>query len=133
MKKYESIHALYAYEKNIPPKAIQTYFEQRINGNSNKFVPVTGDDGLDAEHQGFGLYRLGCYVEAEKALMYAANLKFPAPALYERLAILYKKQKRYQDEINILEYGLAVLKENKIRGTAIPKLKERLIKAKARK
>lgn len=51
-----------------------------------------------------------------------------APGWYERLAILYRKQKRYDDEVEILERYEA---QPKAPGALPKKLAERLIKARA--
>jgi hypothetical protein len=52
-----------------------------------------------------------------------------APWYYEQLAIVYRKQNRYQDEIGILE---RYAKQPKAPGAGPQKLAERLAKAKAR-
>jgi len=52
-----------------------------------------------------------------------------APAYYERLAILYAKQKRYADELAILE---RYAEQPKAPGVGPKKLKARLAKARAR-
>lgn len=52
-----------------------------------------------------------------------------APWYYERLAIIYRKQKRYSEEVIILE---RYEKQKKAGGVKPGKLKERLAKAKER-
>ncbi len=69
-------------------------------------------------YDAFSLYTIGNelyhqqeYEEAEKYLLASVNKNNDAPALYNRLAILYRKQKRYQDEIDILERGKSILRD----------------------
>ncbi|WP_243384123.1 tetratricopeptide repeat protein [Geothrix alkalitolerans] len=50
-----------------------------------------------------------------------------APWYYEQLAIIYRKEKRYEDEISILERYMA---QPKALGVGPAKLKERLVAAK---
>ena len=50
-----------------------------------------------------------------------------APGYYEQLAILYRKEKRYRDEVPILE---RFAKQRKAPGALPPKLEARLAKAK---
>ncbi len=96
----------------------------------HKFIPKSNDDGFEASYQGYELYKQGNYIEAEKALLYAVEKSVDAPAVYERLAILYRKQKRYTDEVAILQHGLAIMKKKRTRGAKIPVLERRLNKAK---
>ena len=50
-----------------------------------------------------------------------------APGYYEQLAILYRKEKRYREEVSILE---RFIKQRKAPGALPPKLVVRLAKAK---
>jgi hypothetical protein len=68
---------------------------------------------------------LAC-VEAEEA-GHRVNAKLPpAPAYYEQAAIIFRKQKRYADEVEIIERYLELAKKR-----AHQKMKDRLPKAKA--
>ena len=51
-----------------------------------------------------------------------------APWYYEQLAILYRKDKRFADEVSILE---RYAKQRKAPGSLPPKLADRLVKARA--
>lgn len=52
---------------------------------------------------GESLYRNKQLEDAEKYLLASIDKGNDAPAVFERLAIMYRKQKRYQDEIDICE------------------------------
>ncbi|MBO0451370.1 MULTISPECIES: TerB N-terminal domain-containing protein [Enterococcus] len=79
-------------------------------------------DGFDEEMRGIELYKEGNLKDAEEWLLRSVKANFDAPALYEKLGILYRKQKRFSDEVEILKIGI------KNAGN-IPKLTERLAKA----
>lgn len=63
-------------------------------------------DGFEEEIKGIELYKQGKYKESEELLLRSVKGNFDAPALYERLGILYRKQKRYSDEVEILKIGI---------------------------
>lgn len=63
-------------------------------------------DGFEEEIKGIELYKQGKYKESEEFLLRSVKGEFNAPALYERLGILYRKQKRYDDEVEILKIGI---------------------------
>lgn len=63
-------------------------------------------DGFDEEIRGIELYKQGKFRESEELLLRAVKGNFDAPALYERFGILYRKQKRFTDEIEILKIGI---------------------------
>lgn len=63
-------------------------------------------DGFNEEIKGINFYKQGKYKEAEDWLLRSVKGNFDAPALYERLGILYRKQKRYKDEVEILKIGI---------------------------
>ena len=63
-------------------------------------------DGFEEEIKGIELYKQGKYKESEEFLLRSVKGEFNAPALYERLGILYRKQKRYNDEVEILKIGI---------------------------
>jgi tetratricopeptide (TPR) repeat protein len=88
------------------------------------------DDGYKSQMIGFKLYKQGNVEKAEAYLLDAVKKEFNAPALYDKLAILYRKQKRYKDEVQILELGIKIMDKYKTQGAKVPKLKERLSKAK---
>jgi tetratricopeptide (TPR) repeat protein len=88
------------------------------------------DDGYKSQMIGFELYKQGNVEEAEAYLLDAVKKEFNAPALYDKLAILYRKQKRYKEEVQILELGINIMDKYKTQGAKVPKLKERLNKAK---
>lgn len=79
-------------------------------------------DGFDEEMRGIELYKEGNLKDAEKWLLRSVKANFNAPALYEKLGILYRKQKRFSDKVEILKIGI------KNAGN-IPKLTDRLAKA----
>lgn len=79
-------------------------------------------DGFDEEIKGINYYKQGNYKDAEEWLLRSVKGNFDAPALYERLGILYRKQKRYNDEVEILKIGIKNVGFNS-------KLNERLAKA----
>lgn len=63
-------------------------------------------DGFEEEIKGIELYKQGKYKESEEFLLRSVKGEFNAPELYERLGILYRKQKRYDDEVEILKIGI---------------------------
>lgn len=79
-------------------------------------------DGFDEEIKGINYYKQGKYKEAEDWLLRSVKGNFDAPALYEKLGILYRKQKRFNDEVEILKIGIRNVGFN-------PQLNERLAKA----
>lgn len=79
-------------------------------------------DGLDEEITGNNYYKQGKYEEAEEWLLRSVKGEFDNPRLYERLGILYRKQRRYKDEVDILKIGIRNVKFNS-------KLNERLANA----
>ncbi|WP_159457871.1 MULTISPECIES: TerB N-terminal domain-containing protein [unclassified Listeria] len=79
-------------------------------------------DGFDEEIKGINYYKQGNYKDAEEWLLRSVKGNFDVPALYERLGILYRKQKRYNDEVEILKIGIKNVGFNS-------KLNERLARA----
>ncbi|HBM4045834.1 TPA: tetratricopeptide repeat protein, partial [Listeria innocua] len=79
-------------------------------------------DGLDEEITGNNYYKQGKYEEAEEWLLRSVKGESDNPRLYERLGILYRKQRRYKDEVDILKIGIRNVKFNS-------KLNERLANA----
>lgn len=71
----------------------------------------------------------------EAIALYEANVRagFDGNCPYDRLAVIYRKQKRYDDEIRVLQRGIGVLEALPgTRGDEQPKLlrfRERLAKA----
>ncbi|MBX8938852.1 TerB N-terminal domain-containing protein [Enterococcus gilvus] len=80
------------------------------------------NDGFDEEIKGIELYKQENFKEAEEWLLRSVKGDFDAPGLYERLGILYRKQKRFSDEVEILKIGIKNVENN-------TKLNERLAKA----
>lgn len=79
-------------------------------------------NGFDEELKGIELYKKGELKEAEEWLLRSVKGNFDAPGLYERLGILYRKQKRFSDEVEILKIGIKNVGNS-------PKLTERLARA----
>jgi len=80
------------------------------------------NDGFDEDIKGIELYKQENFKEAEEWLLRSVKGDFDAPGLYERLGILYRKQKRFSDEVEILKIGIKNVGNN-------TKLNERLAKA----
>lgn len=77
-------------------------------------------DGIEAEKNG----------DVEAAVkLYESNVAEQAdtPHSYKRLAIIYRKQKRYDDEISVLKKAISVFSRTR---TDTSQFKERLEKAK---
>ena len=92
------------------------------------------DVWLDRNLQGIELEKCGQEQSAIRLyeLNVADNCEGSHP--YDRLAILYRKQKRYDEEIRVLEHAIYVFENlvNPLRGDRLPKLeryKKRLLKA----
>ncbi|EUJ22710.1 hypothetical protein PGRAN_12199 [Listeria grandensis FSL F6-0971] len=79
-------------------------------------------DGFEEEMKGFEYYKQRDYEAAEEWLLRSVKGNFDAPALYEKLGVLYRKQKRFSDEVEILKIGIKNVIFN-------PRLNERLAKA----
>ncbi|MGH1648920.1 TerB N-terminal domain-containing protein [Enterococcus gilvus] len=79
-------------------------------------------NGFDEETKGIESYKKGELKEAEEWLLRSVKGNFDAPGLYERLGILYRKQKRFSDEVEILKIGIKNVGNS-------PKLTERLARA----
>ncbi|MBW8350732.1 tetratricopeptide repeat protein [Bacillus sp. IITD106] len=79
---------------------------------NKEYKDINYYDAFELYKIGEELYKQGQYSESEKYLKASVKKNNEAPALYRRLAILYRKQKRYQDEINILEYGKKILQQS---------------------
>lgn len=90
-------------------------------------------DGFEEEIKGIAFYKDGKLKEAEEWLLRSVKGNFDAPALYERLGILYRKQKRFSDEVEILKIGIQNVGNNHKLTTRLSKAIELNEKSKIKK
>lgn len=79
---------------------------------NKKLKNIDAYDAFELYKIGEELYKQEQYDESEKYLLASVKKNNDAPALYRRLAILYRKQKRYQDEIDILKLCKKTLQQS---------------------
>jgi len=118
-------------KKKSEPKS-----KTKITNQENIKIP---NDPVERNLQGKELEKAG---EIEKAIeFYEKNIeeKFEGNHPYDRLAIIYRKRKEYQEEIRVLNQAISVFEKEKIKskrqdvGLKLMKFKERLDKVKALK
>lgn len=84
-------------------------YEQVVNPPMLTFKEPEHYEAFPLYEIGMRLYKNKQLEDAEKYLLASIDKGNNAPAVFERLAIIYRKQKRYQDEINISEFGKKVV------------------------
>lgn len=83
--------------------------------------------GFKEEMEGINCKKSGNYKDALVHFYKAINYKFDAPALYENTAIILRKYKLYEEELEVLQYGLNIAKKN---GLVVPMIEDRIQKVK---
>ncbi|HZW67819.1 MAG TPA: exonuclease domain-containing protein, partial [Pseudogracilibacillus sp.] len=94
----------------VTGKVYKHCYEMEINPPLLTFKDVDDyENAFELYDIGERLYKNKQLEDAEKYLLASIDKGNDAPAPFERLAIMYRKQKRYQDEINICELGLKAI------------------------
>lgn len=100
--------------------SVRKYAQSELSNleQMQQYVNKVGMKSLDEIHfqkayaiycKGEDFYEKGNLEEAEKELLKGVEMKAEVPAIYNRLAIIYRKQKRYDDEIKILRKAITNL------------------------
>ncbi|GED16765.1 hypothetical protein AM501_26890 [Aneurinibacillus migulanus] len=103
---------------------------------SNVFDAELTTYGYQKDNEAISLERVGDMQKAIEIYEHLIEVGYDGPHPYQRLAIIYRKQKQFKDEIRVLERAVFVY-ENIVchkRVDRIPKLnkfKERLVKVRA--
>lgn len=115
-------------------------FDVDLNGRDTAFdkkiadylkvhsIPECSDHAYQKYLDGESLYKQGKLEQSIKTLEESIKLGNLAPAVFRRLAIIYRKQKDYQSELHVIDKAI-LLYTNKIdTKTALRDFKERRIR-----
>lgn len=94
-------------------------------------IPDCSEHAYQKYLYGEKLYKAGNIEKSENVLLESIKLGYLYPAVFNRLAIIYRKQKLYDKEVKIIESAIKLYAGKIGVETALRDLKNRLIKANA--
>lgn len=96
----------------------------------SKSIPECSEHAYQKYLYGEKLYKAGKIEQSESVLVQAIELGYLYPAVFKRLAIIYRKQKRYDKELSIIDSAINLYTGKIGVETSLRDLKTRRVRAK---